>query len=382
MKTPSADEMKKIYVDRRAKTADFMKNSGIGAAVFIDKEEHREPAIRYLTGHPSDAVLLIFDDAYSVLIPWDENLAKQQAYCDKMIPYTKYNNTALEAVKINLNTSSHFQNKKVELPPSTPYPEFLKYVDVLAGCDVRCHEDGVHDHLACMRMIKDEYEIACTKEAAHIGDAIIDKIEEKIEKDEIRTETDVALLIERECRENGCERTGFDTLAAGPSRSWAIHCFPNYTAAKWPDNGLSILDFGIVFNGYTSDTTITVVKGKITQAQDKLINLVQKAADECLKLYKPGSSIHDAALKADAVFAGGKMKMPHTLGHAIGLEIHELPHISTKVSPSVLFQPGMIVTLEPGLYDIELGGCRLENDVLITKTGNEVITHSRIIRIS
>ena len=73
--------------------------------------------------------------------------------------------------------------------------------------------------------------------------------------------------------------------------------------------------------------------------------------------------------------------MPHTLGHAIGLEIHELPHISTKIPSTVLFQPGMILTLEPGLYDPELGGCRLENDILITKTGNEVISHSRIIRI-
>lgn len=382
MKTPSADEMKKIYADRRAKAADFMKRSGTGAAVFIDKEEHREPALRYLSGHPGDAVLILFDDAYSILIPWDENLAKKLSSCDKMIPYTKYNNTALEAVKTNLNASGHFRNKKVELPPSTPYPEFLKYVDALAGCDVRCHEDGVHDHIAGMRMIKDEYEIACTKEAARVGDMIIDTIEEGIKTGEIKTETDVALLIERECRANGCERTGFDTLAAGPSRSWAIHCFPNYTAAEWPGNGLSILDFGVVYNGYTSDTTVAVVKGKITPAQDKLVNLVQKAADECIKLYKPGTAIHDAAAKADAVFAAGKMKMPHTLGHAIGLEIHELPHISTKVPQSLLFQPGMILTLEPGLYDAEIGGCRLENDVLITQSGNEVITHSRIIRIS
>ena len=381
MKTPSAEEMKKIYADRRARVADFMKTTGTGAAVFLDKEEHREPALRYLSGHPGDAVLILFDDAYSVLIPWDENLAKNLASCDKMIPYTKYKNVALEAVKMNLNASTHFQTKKVELPPSTAYPEFLKYVDVLSGCDVRCHENGVHDHVADMRMIKDEYEIACTKEAARIGDVIIDSIEKGILSGTIKTETDAALLIERECRANGCERTGFDTLAAGPSRSWAIHCFPNYTAAKWPDNGLSILDFGVVYNGYTSDTTVAVVKGSTTAAQNKLVGLVEKAAAECLKLYKPGNSIHDAAAKADAVFAAGKMKMPHTLGHAIGLEIHEQPHVSTKVPPSLLFQPGMIVTLEPGLYDAELGGCRLENDVLITETGNEVISHSRIIRI-
>ena len=73
--------------------------------------------------------------------------------------------------------------------------------------------------------------------------------------------------------------------------------------------------------------------------------------------------------------------MPHTLGHSIGLEIHEYPRVSLKTDSSLYFKPGMILTLEPGLYDEKLGGCRLENDVLITEDGNEVISNSRIIRI-
>ena len=73
--------------------------------------------------------------------------------------------------------------------------------------------------------------------------------------------------------------------------------------------------------------------------------------------------------------------MPHTLGHGIGLEIHEFPRVSTKMPADVTFKPGMIITLEPGLYDEKLGGVRLENDVLITEEGNEVITHSKIIRL-
>ena len=75
------------------------------------------------------------------------------------------------------------------------------------------------------------------------------------------------------------------------------------------------------------------------------------------------------------------MKMPHSLGHAIGLEIHEAPRVSTKTDNSLKFQPGMILTLEPGLYDAKNGGCRLENDILITEDGNQVISNSRIIRI-
>ena len=111
----------------------------------------------------------------------------------------------------------------------------------------------------------------------------------------------------------------------------------------------------------------------------ELVELVQKAAEEALPFYKAGEQIKIAGLAADGVFDRAKRKMPHTLGHGIGLEIHEFPRVRSKQAPEVMFEPGMIVTLEPGLYDPSLGGVRLENDVLITETGNEVITHSRII---
>lgn len=381
MTIPTNDELKKMYHERRQRVAAEMKARDAGAVVFIDSEEKREPALRYLTGHTSDAVLIIFDDGYTLLIPWDEILAKQNAFYDKMIPYTKYKNSPIDAVATNLKANSHFKNKRAELPPSTPYPQFLKYVDALNGIDVRCHENSIHDVVVKMRMCKDSYEIACTREAARVGDLIIDALEPKIRAGEIKTETDVALFIERECRAHGCERTGFDTLAAGPSRSWAIHCFPNYTSGVWPGNGLNILDFGVVYRGYTSDTTVTVIKGKQSAEQKKLVQLVKKAYDECLELYKPGVSVREAAAKADNVFAAAKMKMPHTLGHGVGLEIHEYPRVSTKMADDVVFLPGMIVTLEPGLYDENAGGCRFENDILITENGNETISNSRIITI-
>ena len=382
MKQYTNDELKEIYRARRNRLAAYLHDTDTGACVFIDSEEHRDPAVPYYTNHPSDAVLIIFSDGYSVLNPWDENLAKQQAYFDKMVPYTRYKNKDIDAVKAMLNVCyTHGENSKVELPPYLTYPDYLKFIDALSNYDCRCKEDGAHKFVMDCRMQKDEYEIECTREAARVGDLIIDEIEKQINKEKIKTETDVALLIERMLRENGCQRTGFDTLAAGPSRSFAIHAFPGYTAAEWPAQGLSILDFGVVYNGYTSDTTLTVAKGPLTEAQEKQLELVQKAYDEALKLYKPGKPILDAAKKCDSVFAAAKRKMPHGLGHAIGLEIHEPPRVNMTQDPKMLFKPGMILTCEPGLYDVEIGGTRLENDVLITEDGNEVITHSRIIRI-
>lgn len=382
MKEYSKDELQQIYVNRRQKLSTYLNENNLGACVFIDSEEHRDPAVAYFSGHSSDAVLVIFSDGYSILVPWDENLAKKNAFYDKMIPFTRYKNNEIEATKAVLNLGfSHGNNSKVELPPYLSYPQYLHFIDVLNSYNCSCKEKGAHSFVVQCRMIKDEYEIECTKEAARIGDLIISKIEEKIKADEIKTETDVALFIERECRLHGCDRTGFDTLAAGPSRSFAIHAFPNYTAQPWPANGLSILDFGVVYKGYTSDTTVTVAKGPLTEEQEKQLQLVQKAYDECLKLYTKNHTIQEAAKKADSIFAAEKRKMPHTLGHGIGLEIHETPRVSSKTDADLYFTPGMILTLEPGLYDTEIGGCRLENDVLITEDGNEVITKSKIIRI-
>lgn len=381
MKKYTQAQMKELYSERRKKIADYLNEHNIGAAVFIDSEEHREPAIRYFTGHTSDAVLVILQSGNSVLVPWDEILAKKIAFCDKVISYTKFKNSDLEAVKSILNGAKGIKDFKIEIPPYIPYPKFLEFIEQNPKWDVLCKNEGVHKFSVQLRMIKDEYEIECTKEAARVGDLIIDKIEEKIRSGEIKTEMDVALLIERELRLNGCEKTGFDTLAAGPARSWAIHAFPGYTSGEWPGNGLSILDFGVVYNGYTSDTTVTVAKGKLSEEQEKLLELVQHAADECLRLYKKDVPVKDACELAEKIFAKAKRKMPHTLGHGIGLEIHEFPRVSTKMAADVTFRPGMLVTLEPGLYDEKLGGVRLENDVLITDEGNEVITHSRIIRL-
>lgn len=379
MKNYTKDELKKIYAARREKLFAFMKENKITAAVFEDTEGRRDLSVRYFTGHPSDALWICSSDGKNTLVPWDENLAKERSVDVKIVPYNKYDRKNIEAVREVLKSfKKNDPRLKVEVSPATPYPLFLKYVDALQGWDVLCRENSVHDFVLSLRACKDEYEIECTKEAARVGDMIIEKIENGIDDGSIKTEMDVSLLIERELRLNGCERNGFDTLAAGSSRSFAIHAFPGYTSAPWPGKGLSILDFGVVFEGYTSDTTLTVVKDA-TDEQKKLVELVEKAAKEALPYYKNGEKIKMAGLVADEVFKKAKREMPHTLGHGIGLEIHEFPRVSAKQSDDLVFKPGMIVTLEPGLYDSKLGGARLENDVLITEDGNEVITHSKII---
>ncbi|HUH45349.1 MAG TPA: M24 family metallopeptidase, partial [Treponemataceae bacterium] len=115
--------------------------------------------------------------------------------------------------------------------------------------------------------------------------------------------------------------------------------------------------------------------------QEKQISLVEKAYDLALPFYAEGTPVKTPAVKVDEFFAKAKRKMPHSLGHGMGLQIHEAPWIRTKTSSSAVFKVGMIASLEPGLYDPKVGGCRLENTILITETGPEPLTRSRVIRL-
>lgn len=255
----------KYCKERREQLVQIMQEKHIAAVVFEDTEGQRDPSIRYLTGHPGDALLFISAKGDSILCPWDENMAEAMASVDKIIPFTRFSRNPINATKAILQKLRISEGSRIDITPEMPYPQFLRYVDALPGLNVLCREDGIHSDVTRLRAIKDEYEIQCIKEAAQVTDMLIDKLEEGIRQGTIQTETDAALLIEKEARIAGCEGTGFETLVACPSRSFGIHCFPSYTASAFPAEGLSIIDFGVKKEGYTSDVTITFVSGNITE---------------------------------------------------------------------------------------------------------------------
>lgn len=381
--TPS--EIADLYKERRRKLREVMNNTGVACAIFEDTEGRRDSSVRYFTGHPGDAFYITDCFGNEVLFAWDALLAREKAIEITVLPFGKFRGDKIAGIKKILETFK-LKDKKVAISPQTPYPLFLKYVDALQDWDVICREKLIHDTVLKSRALKDEYEIACTKEAARIGDLIINKIEDDLKSANpvIKTEADVALFIERECRAQGCERTGFETLAAGSKRSHEIHAFPNYTNGSWADEGLSILDFGVVYDGYTSDTTITVAKGQLSDKQEFALHLVEMAWKTGFAFYKDGVKIVEAANAVSEYYASSGEQLVHGLGHGIGLEIHEYPSVTSKTDGTDVtgcFEPGMIVTLEPGLYDKEIGGVRLENDILITEGNPEILTHAKIIRL-
>lgn len=370
-----------VYQKRRAALATWMAQNSIGLVIIEDSENHRDPALRYFSGHPSDGILGISITGDAILSPWDEHLAAQKADADIIIPFTKFDRSAVHAAAGIASICQIPQNTRIEIPSRTPYPTFLKYVEIFNKNDVLCRENGVNQQIKYMRSIKDEAEIAIIRKACALTDEVIETIEKGLSEGKFTTEADVALLIEKAAHSNGCEGTGFGTLAAGPSRSFYIHAFPGYTSGEFSGAGLSILDFGLIYDGYTSDVTLTIAKGPLDKKQNEMLESVQTAANQALALYKKDIPVCEANRKADSIFQQINRSMPHALGHGVGLEAHEWPSVRSSADLSQVFAPGMVVTLEPGLYDAKAGGCRLENDVLITETGNEVLTNSKILRI-
>jgi Xaa-Pro dipeptidase len=249
------------------------------------------------------------------------------------------------------------------------------------GAEIVCSEDGPDAFIEELRLVKDAEEIRRLRAAAGILNTLVDGMERALRNGGLRSEIEAALYIESECRRLGAEGTSFDTIAAGPDRSFGIHAFPNYGPGPFAAPGLSILDFGVTFEGYAGDVTLTVVAGKQSPRRRLLVDLVEEAYAAALELCGPGVPASRIAAAADRVFARHGLAMPHSLGHGLGIQVHEAPYLRSSPEKDAVLRPGMVFTLEPGLYDPEAGGVRLENDILITETGREVLTTSRILHI-
>lgn len=366
---------------RRDRVAAKLRDEGLAAALFEDAEGRRDLSLRYLTGQPGDAILLIAADGRSILVAWDVNMARLRGEADEILAYADFERQPTRALAGMLSRLNVPAGSRIELPSTTAYPRYVNFVEAIPDYDFSCREGGMDEFVRSVRSVKDQGELALYRRAASITDAIVARIEAAVRAGAARTETDVALLIERECRAEGCEGTGFETLAAGPARSFGIHAFPPFGAGPFGSEGLSILDFGIKLEGYSTDVTMTFVRGDIGPERERMIDLVLEARKAALAAIKPGARTRDAALAADAVFSAGGMSMPHALGHGIGLEEHEAPAIRSRADNEDVFQTGQVVAIEPGLYHPELGGVRFEDDFLVTDSGLEQLTHSRIVRL-
>jgi Xaa-Pro dipeptidase len=370
-----------VYAARRNRVAAYLSEKGIAAARFEDFEGMRGRSVSYLSGHPGDAFLVVAADARSVLVPWDVNMARKCAQVDDIIPYTSFGRKATSATLAVLEKLGLRRASKLALSSSTSYLRYIDFVEALEDYDMICEAGGVDEFVMGMRAVKDSGELEIYREASRCTDILMDGIESGIRSGSFASELDLALFIERESRMLGCEGTGFETLAAGPGRSFGIHAVPAYGAGAFATDGMSILDCGLKRGGYTTDITMSFVRGEAGAKRESMIALVREAHDSAIAMCAPGVPTRDIAAMVDGIFQAAGYTMPHALGHGIGLDAHEAPGVNQREENRAVLEPGNIITIEPGLYDPDLGGVRLENDVLITDAGCEVLTHSRIVRL-
>jgi Xaa-Pro aminopeptidase len=231
------------------------------------------------------------------------------------------------------------------------------------------------------RVRKDAYELTVLREAGRRLSVVASEMVAEIRPG--RTERDVALSIDWRIRDAGFERSAFETIVAAGPNAALPHAKPG--ERKLAEGDLVVLDFGGVYDSYCVDLTRTVSVGRASPRAREVYGAVLKAHDLAIEAVKPGISRFqiDGAARASLAGVGMAEAFGHGTGHGLGIEVHEEPRISRRRhgvdaaddEQQDAVAPGMVFTIEPGAYFPGWSGVRIEDDVLVTETGVELLTH-------
>jgi len=223
-----------------------------------------------------------------------------------------------------------------------------------------------------LRMVKDKDELTLMREAALLGCRLFDHILTFL-RPGLR-EIDAAAELEHQARMLGAEGMSFETIVASGPRSAMPH--GRATAARLPRQGFLTLDFGVILNGYCSDMTRTIHFGAPKPKERTAYESVLEAQQAAVAAVAAGVGCGEVDEAARSVLrkAGWADAFSHSTGHGVGLEIHEPPRVGTGQTTRLL--PGVVVTIEPGIYLQGEFGIRIEDMVAVTRTGCEVLTPS------
>jgi len=240
----------------------------------------------------------------------------------------------------------------------------------LPGVWIETRDSRVDKHLRALRMHKTAFEADCIRRAQAIAETAFDCLPGLIKPG--ITERETALKLDYAMLCAGAEALSFETIAVAGENGSKPHGVPGERALRRGD--LLTLDFGAVVNGYHSDMTRTVAIGEPGEEQKKIYEIVLEAQQAALARLAPGVPCKDIDAAARDVIeaAGYGDHFRHGTGHGVGLEIHEAPVLSGK-SKDIL-APGMVVTVEPGIYLPGKCGVRIEDMALITENGYENLT--------
>jgi Xaa-Pro aminopeptidase len=350
--------MKTPEESRRASAAEQLDEPKLDALYVTSP-----PNVRYLTGFTgSNGALLLYSDGRAVFFtdPRYTVQANQQVTCKVVIakgPITKA--TLIEVARSKVRrvgiehdnlTVGQFETLKKTLP-------------------VQAELVPVTGLIERLRMVKDAAEIALIR-ASVIGNSRA--LESALKRFHMgMTESDLAAEIDYKNRKFGAESPSFDTIVAAGSHAALPHAHPG--AAKI-GLGMLLIDMGAFRNGYASDMTRMAYVGRADAKYKRTYKAVLEAQLAAIDAIRPGAltSTVDRAARQTLKKHNLEREFVHSTGHGLGLEIHEQPRIGKKDKTKL--EPGMAITVEPGVYIEGWGGIRIEDTVLVTETGCEILT--------
>ena len=252
---------------------------------------------------------------------------------------------------------------------SVSYETYRRYCDQYPSCEFV----NIGDAIEVIRQVKSADEIEKMQRAQDITDAALANLLKIITPN--MTELDVAVELEYAMRKGGADSFAFETIAVSGDASALPHGTPRNVKLR---PGFLTMDFGARYEGYCSDMTRTIVIGKADEDIKKLYNTVLRAQTEALAYLREGADCGEADKVArDIIDSVPEFKgaFGHSLGHSVGLFIHESPRLYSRGFGRKL-NVGEILTVEPGIYLFGKYGCRIEDMVAITKDGIHNFTHS------
>ena len=220
--------------------------------------------------------------------------------------------------------------------------------------------------LSRLRVLKDAQELAAMVRAQELTDAAFSHILSILTP--TMREIDVALELEYFMRREGADGIAFSTIAVSGAASALPHGVPRNTVLE---KGFLTMDFGARFGGYCADMTRTVVIGKADDGMKRLYNTVLKAQQTALAMAAEGVSCRALDLAARDVIDGAGYEgcFGHSLGHGVGIDVHEAPRLSAKAPADSVLERGHVVTVEPGIYQKGRYGCRIEDMIAVMPDG-------------
>jgi len=349
------------YLNRQKRLLRLIEEKSIDGLLIRKKEN-----INYLTGlKGADAILLISNRYQPVIIT---DLRYKEEY-SKLKEWIKVE--AGQPADIYKVVSSILLKKKIDrigFESSGFY--FSEYQRLKEGLKKGRRLIPVKGLVEILRKTKDKEELNYIKKACNDADKVMDYALKNVRPG--ISENRLKGMIEIYIKRNGFSGPGFDIIVASGKNASMPHATSTDKRIKTKET--VILDLGIQCNGYNSDLTRTVFTGRIERTYYHIYNIVSVAQKMAIAAIRPGIEARrlDKISRQYISDRGFGKYFIHSLGHGVGLEVHEEPSISQN-SQAVL-EEGMVVTIEPGIYIPQWGGVRIEDTVLVTSNGCKVLT--------